>query len=100
MAATGWSRGGIAGAIWKLRQVGHVIPWQRETGRYRLAYDVEQPGLRTCAWLGCRTHLNRYNPGPYCAVHAAAAQRLACGQPIDQPDEPREGRHEQQVAVG
>lgn len=45
-------------------------------GHFRLVFDPEHPTVRVCAWPGCSTHLNRYNPSAYCLGHRRGVARL------------------------
>ncbi len=74
IAATGSGRNAVLCSLYWLTRRGHHVENLRhrgghDDGLYRLVYDREYPGRRSCSWPGCGKRLNRHNPGPYCLYH-------------------------------
>ena len=102
VAATGGTRDAVRSAIAQLGRHGHVIvndrprqfypggllsgPGPHDDALYRLALDIEHPDKRTCFWVGCTRHLNRYNAGPWCEYHRGALARLVLACIDARPD--------------
>ena len=73
-AAAGVSRNSALCAIYYLDRAGYQIVNERPRsgrveGLYRIAYDREIPGERTCQWFDCPTRLSSYNSARFCRRH-------------------------------
>lgn len=82
MEAASVTRNAILCAISKMTRRGVVVVnltpplGGHHEGRWQLLHDPERPTARICAWLGCSTRLNRYNPSQFCLNHRAGMARM------------------------